>query len=126
MNEMAFGLKVAEHLSASIRQIDGDTLRRLHASRERALELQCPEGLVARLTAKGLGLRLRQALFPQLRSTALAMALVGVFVVGHYWATLIRVEAVQQVDAALLIDDLPIEAYLDPEFRAWLARGSRS
>ncbi|MGL1834599.1 DUF3619 family protein [Rhodocyclaceae bacterium SMB388] len=126
MNEMAFGLKVAEHLSASTRQLDEDILRRLYSARARALELQCPKGLVARLTGNGLGLRLRQALFPQLRSVALAMALVGVFIIGDHWATLSRVEAVQQVDAALLIDDLPIEAYLDPEFRVWLARGSSS
>jgi hypothetical protein len=124
MNEMAFGLKVAEHLSVSTRQIDDRIALRLRAAREQALAVQRPPVWWSGLSGRALGLRLRFALAPGLRSLVTVLVLLAIFVGGDRWTTASRVESLQQVDAALLIDDLPIEAYLDPEFRLWLARDS--
>lgn len=124
MNEMAIGLKVAEHLSLSTRQIDDRIAIRLSVARERAIAVQRPRVWWSGLSGGALGLRLRFALAPGLRSLVTALVLLAIFVGGDYWSTASRVESLQQVDAALLIDDLPIEAYLDPEFRLWLARDS--
>lgn len=124
MNEMAFGLRVAEHLSVSTRRIDDRIASSLRAAREQALAVQRPRVWWSWLSGRALGLRLRFALAPGLRSLVTALVLLAIFVGGGHWSTASRVESLQQVDAALLIDDLPIEAYLDPEFRLWLARDS--
>ncbi len=126
MNEMAFGLKVAEHLTAKSRQLDPGVAARLRAARVQALSLQ-PK---ARGSIASLGQRLvwsgRLLGGAQLRSLITVMLLLAIFVAGTHWSDTARVEATRAVDAALLTDDLPIEAYLDPEFRAWLAATSRS
>lgn len=124
MNEMAFAMKVAEHLSVATQQMDAQVAARLHAARERALQVQRPATWWEACSWQALKSRLGLALAPGLRSSLVALVLLVTFVGGEYWATLSRAEAVQQVDAALLIDDLPIEAYLDPEFRRWLAHKS--
>lgn len=126
MNEMAFGLKVAERLSVATRSIDDRIALRLRVARERALAVQRPRLWWGEFSGRALGLRLRLALAPGVRSLVTVLALLAIFVGGDYWSTASRVASLQQVDAALLIDDLPIEAYLDPEFRLWLARDSSS
>ena len=131
MNEMAFGLKVAEHLSASARAVDPTITRRLRAARVRAIELHVeavPRSATARRRFSDRLARwgIRLGFAPALRSAALAAAMLVLFVLGGQWAEQVHVDAVQAVDAALLIDDLPIEAYLDPEFRAWVARELQS
>lgn len=127
MNEMDFGLRVAEHLSASNRALDSRVLERLRNARIDALAVHAVGsrgGFGAVLLA--LRVRFRIALSPAISSSAMALVLLALFFGGGQWSSTHRTDAVQAVDTALLIDDLPIEAYLDPEFRAWLARESQS
>lgn len=124
MNEQDFGRKVAGRLSASARELDDGLVERLRAARERALAVQRPSGRLSRIFGRKAGFRLR---FPGLvRPLALSVALLAAVVVGDYWATWARVSTLQEVDTALLIDDLPIDAYLDAEFKAWVQQESRS
>lgn len=127
MNEMGFGLRVAEHLSVSNRALDERVLERLRRARQRALAVSDARSR-SRLSDVLLAwrVRLRLVLSPATSSSAMLVVVLALFFVGGQWSDSQRFEAQQAVDTALLIDDLPIEAYLDPEFRAWLARESRS
>lgn len=123
MNEREFAGKVAIHLSTAARELDDELARRLRAARERALDVQRQPSWLSRLSFAG-GL---QFSFPQPARSAAAMVAVLVMVVAaDYRATWTRVAKLQEVDTALLIDDLPIDAYLDTGFKEWLARESQS
>ncbi len=127
MNEMGFGLRVAEQLSMSNRALDGHVLEYLRSARVQALAVSDAGnrgGLSDLLLAWRV--RLRLVLSPVMSSSAMLLFVLALFFAGGQWTDTQRLEAQQAVDTALLIDDLPIEAYLDPEFRAWLGRESRS
>lgn len=127
MNEAEFAWKLAGHLSASTRDVDARATRRLRGARAGALAVQRREsvGLVAS-SGRGMALRLRLGLVPVLRTATVAALVLGVFVTGQQWTSTSRVSANEDIDAALLIDDLPIDAYLDRDFKAWVFRESRS
>ena len=124
MNEQAFAHKVTARLSAAARELDGDVTERLRQARERAIAAHRPARGFARLLAGGEFVR---RLFPPMvRPALLTVAILAVVLTGDYWLTLSRVSSMQEVDTALLIDDLPIDAYLDADFKAWLQQDSRS
>lgn len=63
---------------------------------------------------------------PALRG-ALSLALVLGLALGSEYFQLERArDEAHRLDRALLVDDLPIDAYLDEGFRAWVAAGARS
>ena len=124
MNETAFGLKVAACLSRSNRELDQRVAERLRAARAAALAHADDHGWSAQGSA-GWGGR-RAAHSPALATAAMLLLVLASFGVGGQWSSMRQIESARVIDTALLIDDLPIEAYLDPEFRAWLARESRS
>ncbi len=126
MNDEIFARRVAGHLSAAARQLDPSVCERLRAARALAVGVRRGPGLLATLFDHALRLRMRLGFMPALRSAGMAMVVLLVFMAGDYWATVSRVTVLQEVDAALLMDDLPIEAYLDQDFRAWLSRESQS
>jgi hypothetical protein len=53
-----------------------------------------------------------------LAGAALILALVGI----QYWQQQPSVEEIEEIDAAILTGDLPINAYLDKSFDTWLKR----
>lgn len=126
MNESDLARRVVGSLSASAHEIDSAVAERLRCARERALAVQRPVRWQSGWLQRGLALRLRWVRAPVLRATATALLLLAVFVAGDYWSTLSRINERQAIDAALLMDDLPIDAYLDPDFKAWLSRESQS
>ena len=121
MNEQEFAGKLAGHLCAAAHGIDDDVAQRLRAARVRALAMQRPRRRLVRLPTRE---SLRFTLPPALRSAVTVVAVLALFVAGDYWATWSRVANQQEVDTALLMDDLPIDAYLDVEFKEWLSRES--
>ncbi len=54
------------------------------------------------------------------RSLALVISLVGI----AYWEDQQRTAELADIDAAMLSDDLPLDAYLDHGFNAYLSRAS--
>jgi hypothetical protein len=50
------------------------------------------------------------------------VALVGGIAVIAYWENLQRSAELADIDAAMLSDDLPLNAYLDHGFNAYLSR----
>lgn len=124
MNEQEFGHKLAVHLSAATREIDGELARRLRSAREEALRASSRAGRPGRFF--GGKRRFRLMLPAVLRPVALVFAVLATVLAGDYWVTWSRVNSLQEVDTALLIDDLPIDAYLDADFKAWLQQDSQS
>jgi hypothetical protein len=50
------------------------------------------------------------------------LLLTGGVVSYQYWQTAQQARDIEETDAALLASELPIEAYLDRGFQAWLKR----
>lgn len=124
MNEQEFARRVTVRLSTAAREIDDELGARLRTARETALRARSPARGMARFF-DGRGV-VRALLSSRARHAALAMAILAAVLAGDYWATWSRVDTLQEVDTALLIDDLPIDAYLDADFKVWLERDSRS
>ncbi len=129
MNELNFGMKVRQALNEGLRADTGISPRvaeRMRAARERALEARKPElqtqpalavvgYAFGRLGGLG-GLSLR-VLLP------MAVVMAGLF--GIYtWQQEQRAADVEEIDTRLLTDDLPLDAYLDKGFEAWLKKRS--
>lgn len=133
MNELNFGMKVRQALNEGLRTDAGIPPRvaeRLRAARERALEARLPErqaqaaheagavaigGALGRIGGWG-GLSLR-VLLPVV---VVAAGLFGIYT----WQQEQRAADVEEIDARLLTDDLPLDAYLDKGFEAWLKKRS--
>jgi hypothetical protein len=122
MNEQRFGYRIKQQLNQGLR-LREDTLQKLKAARELALErrqLSEPSVLFAWVqqvagTSDG-----SRSFVPRRLLPALVLAL-GLFVAG-YWYQAQRSEEIVEIDQAVLTGDLPIDAYLDKGFDAWLKR----
>jgi hypothetical protein len=121
MNELRFGNRVRQILNQGMR-LEAQVAERLRAARERALELRKLETEPALAWADnafgrfgGVGGFALRCLLP------MALAIAGV--AGIYvWERNQRVADVEELDTMLLTDDLPIDAYLDKGFEAWLKK----
>jgi hypothetical protein len=121
MNEPQFGNRI-RHLLNQGAPLDASILVKLRAAREAALARQKPEsaqgvtwmgGILGRLGGlRGLSLRL---IVPLL---ALAIGLAAVY----SWEQRQRAAEVEELDALVLTGELPIDAYLDRGFEAWLKK----
>lgn len=60
------------------------------------------------------------------RPAFLALLVLMSFFAGAWRMSSMQVETRMRIDTALLSDDLPIDAYLDPGFRAWLLQDQGS
>lgn len=121
MNEPQFGNRI-RHLLNQGAPLDPSISRRLRAARELALSRQKSEsaqglvwagGLLARLGGLG-GVSLRLVV-PLI---ALAISLAAVYT----WEQKQRAAEIEELDALVLTDELPIDAYLDRGFEAWLKK----
>ena len=119
MNEPQFGNRVRQVLNQGLK-IDASVASRLKAAREQALARQRPEPAPALAWADNIvgslggwsGVSLR-VLLPVV---VLVAALSGIYT----WQQTQRLAEVEDIDAQLLTDDLPPEAYLDRGFQNWL------
>jgi hypothetical protein len=121
MNEPQFGKKVRLLLNERP-GVDATVAARLTAARERALARQRPEpapvvaladNVLGRIEGWG-GLSLR---------ILLPLALLVGGLAGIYsWEQNQRIAEVEDIDAQLLTDDLPVEAFLDRGFQDWLKK----
>jgi len=120
MNEQQFGYRIRHLLNQS--RVDDATVARLREARELALSRQRPEPAPALAWAdnavgslggwSGLSLRVLAPLL------ALAVAAGAVY----SWQQNQRLAEIEEIDAQLLTDDLPIDAYLDRNFQTWLKK----
>lgn len=126
--ENRLGLRVTTRLSAGAHSLPHDLSERLRVAREHALlrarrlrQAQAvpaaaahwlPQGNVAAAQGPSWGLRLASA-------APLVMLVLGLVFIQHLHRQA-EIHAAADVDAALLADDLPPEAYRDPGFVAYL------
>jgi hypothetical protein len=121
MNERKIGHQFKQQLDQAL-DLEPATLNRLKVARELALSRQ-------RMTEPAFALAWVDAVVGRLSGNlasasiavagaALIIALVGI----QYWQQTPTVEEIEEIDAALLTSDLPINAYLDKSFDTWLKR----
>jgi len=118
--------RIIERLDQGADQIDRATRERLIDAREQALErYRAPSASVFGLAwagnvlARFSGHRFRVRNWIALATLLLVLSGLAV------WTRLGPTNEIAEIDAGLLADELPINAYLDKGFDSWLKRGSR-
>ena len=74
----------------------------------------------------GIGHTVEFAFLSNARSLLTAMALILGATGTYYWNAFEQAREYEEIDSALLADELPPSAYLDRGFQAWLERASDS
>lgn len=125
MNEHHLGYRVRQILNQDL-ALDGETLARLKAARERAIARQ-------RITAPRVVLAWADNLTGSLGGSAsvvyrfllpAAMVIFGLVAI-YTWQQSQTVQELVEIDSGVLTSELPIDAYLDRGFDAWLKRSSQ-
>lgn len=124
MNEPQFGNKVRKALTEGTR-LDDRTLERLKKARELALKHQLAERPATGFAWAG-GVLGSFGGFTGISFRVILplVVLVGGLLAISGWQQNLRVAEVEEIDALLLTDDLPLDAYLDKGFEAWLKKRS--
>ncbi len=120
MNELHFAYKIRQHLNRGLKELPEGTLKRLESARERALAQQkvsVPQSVLA-----GVGNFVQQQVVDNLHIKQVLLALIVVFGITSYtyWYADQSITELEIIDSALLSDDLPIAAFTDKGFDAWL------
>jgi hypothetical protein len=121
MNELQFGNKVRHLLNGGL-QLDERKAARLAEARAQALLRQRPEPAPAIAWADNVVGRLGGWGGVSLRVVAPVLLLMVSVAAIYNWQQSQRVAEVEEIDALLLTDDLPIDAYLDRGFQSWLKK----
>ena len=132
--EARFGWRIAASLNERRSHSDHDISERLRISRERALEVakarrQAATATVTAAAPQILGITASGAAIAggtpserwgRLASVIPILLLLGALFAIDSWQDSVQINAAADVDAALLTDDLPPEAYADPGFVEYL------
>jgi hypothetical protein len=124
MNEQQIAYRIKQLLNRGL-DLDAGKLARLKAAREAALVRQRVESRVPawawadNVIGKSGG---PSALFPRLL-LPMAVLILGLIAINQWRDTQVAAE-IEEIDAAVLTGDLPLDAYLDKGFDAWLKRSS--
>jgi len=123
MNEQQIGHRIKQALNQGF-DTDPAILAKLEVARKSALERQqCSPSPLAVLAENVSGVSAGpHRSFPRLLLPALVL-LVGLFSV-NYWYQLQQIEEIVEIDSAVLLGELPLDAYLDKGFGAWLKTSS--
>jgi hypothetical protein len=124
MNEQQTAYRIRQLLNRGL-DLDAGKLARLKAARERALArrrvtapafvLAWADNVIGRFG--GPASLVPRMLFP------VALLILGLTAVSQWRDTQTAAE-IEEIDAAVLTGDLPLDAYLDKGFDAWLKRSS--
>jgi len=123
LEQAAIGQRAHAALEAASAALPPDIVFRLGQARDKALALhapgrRAPVALLQLVGFPGVGQHwLRDVIYPAL---GIVMLAVVATVAGQYAANANHSEVIE-IDSALLTDDLPIDAYLDRGFAAWVA-----
>jgi hypothetical protein len=123
-NEYKGMQKIRLALEQGASNLDLTITTRLARARNNALAHQ--KHAAAELSLAGIGASMGDIL-PHRARMLIAIAALTLGVVGtYYWNTFEQADENVEIDSALLADDLPIDAYTDHGFRAWLEHSSQS
>lgn len=119
-NEREIAYKVRHYLNQGVEEIDRKAADRLFKARQNALAHQ-KTTIGTQLSLAGVVHVAADLILPHARAliamVGLAIGVVGVSV----WNDFEKAAEYAEIDSALLADDLPINAYLDKGFQAWLS-----
>jgi hypothetical protein len=124
MNEHHLGYRIRQTLNQGL-VLDSDKLARLQEAREQAIARQraaAPRTVLAWADNVVGSLGESSSLLSRfvLPTAMLVLGLVAI----NVWQQSQTVQELEEIDAAVLTSDLPIDAYLDRGFDAWLKRSS--
>ena len=121
--EHQFAYRVKQTLNESIEKLDQDALVRLKDSRHASMLRQ--RNAATALSLAGFPRNITIGGYP-LRLVVMVMA-VSLGVIGtYYWDQFDQAAENEEIDSALLADELPPEIYSDSGFHRWLERSSQS
>ncbi|MDQ3185771.1 MAG: DUF3619 family protein [Pseudomonadota bacterium] len=119
MNEPETGRKIARLLDRGLDDIKQSTLNRLQSARRASLEnYRTGEAIIT--VGRGASARGGQDWHLTTAKLLSLITLLSALVSVVYWQALHQSDENEEIDIMLLVDDLPINAYLDNEFDAWL------
>ena len=124
MNEERYAYRVRQALNHGLPDISPAATRRLEAARHLALAHQ--KQAAPQLALAGHPASLFHGIFGSHRARqvlAIVALLLGMWI-SFYMDSVSYVTALEEVDSALLSDELPPEAFLDNDFFAWLTDNS--
>jgi len=127
MNEQELAGKIVQHLEHGLGDIKQGTLYRLQSARMAALErYRVKQPVVGLAWASDVSFHISQSRYFNARNL-LALATLLLCLIGFsYWQAAIQPSnEIAEIDVNLLTGDLPINAYLDTGFDAWLKRSSQ-
>jgi hypothetical protein len=121
MNEERYASRVRQALNHGLKDIPTASARRLEAARHLALSRQKQE--VPQLALAGDHSRRHFHFVSEhrhLRQILAVLALLLGMWISFYLDSVKYISAIEELDSALLSDDLPPEAFLDNDFFKWL------
>lgn len=124
--EREIARKIVRELDRSARSVDGDAVARLSVAREQALS-QFQHTPVAGMAGAGHPAShfFERPTFGARYALPLAVLIIGLAGIVFWQSSSGSGGEIADIDARLLTDDLPIDAYLDKGFDSWLSRQSR-
>lgn len=122
MNDQEFHRRVRQHLNASAWNVTPTASARLHEARQKALSRQ--KVAVRGLSLAGVGQMFTEHVLPRGKTTIAMIAVILLALGSGILGQLQHTADLEEVDSALLADDLPIDAYLDRGFDAWVQNDS--
>ena len=119
-DEDAFGRRLRQSLNAGTANLPTHVTGRLMQARQAAMakHISKPE-FITKSSVVALGDSLYRF---RLIAAAVALCIGGIG--SYYWNITQDAIAAAEIDSALLADDVPPNAYIDPGFRIWLSRAS--
>ena len=125
-NERESALKVVHYLNRGLDEMRPDLRRHLQAARADALARRRePQPVPGLAWAGHAGAFFRRGRFTLVHYIAVAALLATSATGVTYWQTINNSDEDTEVDVSLLTGELPINAYLDGGFEAWLKRSSK-
>jgi hypothetical protein len=124
MNEQELAAKIVQHLDQGLGHIKQGTLYQLQSARKAALDRyrETPQPVFGLAWAGNMAFNAGRSRYFNARNL-LALGLLLLSLIGvTYWQVTTQANDIADIDASLLTGDLPINAYLDSDFEAWLKR----
>lgn len=115
--ETEFASEICTQLETGMSSLDPVVLIRLHKARSLALNAQNGRG---RLKFAGVVAALEEEILSHAKILLTVLALSVCTIGTYYWNGDEQSHEHDEIDSALLADELPPTAYLDPGFQAWL------
>ena len=126
MNDQDLARQIVQRLNGGLDHIKQGTLYQLQTARQKALDRYCgaTQPVFGLALAGNAVSRLSHSRYFNARYIAAAALLVLSLIGISYWQFVMSND-IAEIDVSLLTSELPINAYLDSGFDAWLKRSSQ-